>query len=118
MRSALVKDPNSLGFSEIVGSKGAQIKWIFSPRDGAPTFAMRLVRLEAGGIIPEHSHPWEHEIFILKGSGRIRVGESTYDVSEGNAVLIPPNLPHEYRAKTEMLFLCMIPNSGVPPEHR
>ncbi|MEM3928925.1 MAG: cupin domain-containing protein [Candidatus Korarchaeum sp.] len=118
MSSALVKDVSSLEFSEVPGSRGAHIKWIFSPKDGAPTFAMRLIKVEAGGTIPEHSHPWEHEIFILKGSGRIRVGENTYLVSKGNAILIPPDVPHEYYATTEMLFLCMIPNSGVPAVYR
>ncbi|RDD53198.1 MAG: cupin domain-containing protein [Candidatus Korarchaeota archaeon NZ13-K] len=118
MSPALVRDAGSVEFSEVAGSKGAYIKWLISPKDGAPNFAMRLIRVEAGGVIPEHSHPWEHEIFILKGSGRIRVGEDTYQVSEGNAVLVPPNIPHEYHATTEMLFICMIPNSGVPPEYR
>ncbi len=118
MSSASVKDVSSLEFSGVVGSRGAFIKWIFSPKDGAPTFAMRLIKIEAGGTLPEHFHPWEHEIFILRGSGRVRIGENTYDVSEGNAVFIPPNLPHEYQALTEMLFICVIPNAGVPPEYR
>ncbi|MCC6029170.1 MAG: cupin domain-containing protein [Candidatus Korarchaeum sp.] len=115
---ALVRDVRSIEFSDVPGARGTQIKWLISPKDGAPTFAMRLIRIEANGEIPEHSHPWEHEIFILKGSGKIRVYETIYDVSEGDAVLIPPDAPHEYHADTEMLFICLIPNSGVPPEYR
>jgi len=115
---ALIRDVSSIEFSDVPGTRGAQIKWLISPKDGAPTFTMRLIRIEASGEIPEHSHPWEHEIFILKGSGKIRVNETIYNVSEGNAVLIPPDAPHEYHADTEMLFICLIPNSGVPPEYR
>lgn len=118
MPSPIVKDVNFVDFSEIPGSRGAFIKWILSPKDGAPTFSMRLIRIEAGGAIPGHSHPWEHEIYVLKGSGRVRIGEETYSVSEGKALLIPPDVEHEYQADAEMLFLCLIPNSGVPPELR
>lgn len=118
MPSAVIKEVSSLEFSEVSGARGAYIKWILSPKDGAPNFSMRLIRLEAGGTIPEHSHPWEHEIYVLKGIGRIKVGEETYRISEGKAVLIPPSVGHEYHAESEMLFLCLIPNSGVPPEHK
>jgi quercetin dioxygenase-like cupin family protein len=88
---------------------GAYIRWLISEKDGAPTFYMRLFRLEAGAHIAAHFHPWEHEIFILEGSGRIRIGSKIYNVREGVFLYIPANVEHEYWADTPMRFLCMIP---------
>jgi len=116
MSKFLVKDVESIPFQPVPQASGTYIKWVFSPKDGAPNFSMRLFRVEAGGKIPEHSHPWEHEILVLRGRGRIRIGSEEFEVGEGSAIYVPPNEPHEYLAHEEMLFLCMIPNEGVPPE--
>ncbi|MCE4623798.1 MAG: cupin domain-containing protein [Caldisphaeraceae archaeon] len=89
---------------------GAYIRWLLRDNDGAKTFFMRYFRIEKGGHINHHFHPWEHEIFVLEGEGRIRIGSKVYRVSKGNFVFIPPNVDHEYWADTEMRFLCMIPS--------
>ncbi len=118
MARPLIKDIESIPFEEVPQAKGTYIKWVFSPKDGVPNFSMRIFRVEAGGHIPEHSHPWEHEILVLKGRGVIRIGNEEFEVREGNAIFVPPDVPHEYFAHEEMMFLCMIPNEGVPPELR
>jgi len=114
----LVKRVEDIPFEPVPQAKSTHIKWIFSPKDNVPNFSMRLFRVEAGGNIPEHSHPWEHEIFVLKGKGRIRIGTQTFEIAEGDAIYVPPDIPHEYDAYEEVLLLCMIPNEGVPPERR
>ncbi len=116
MPRPVVKDVDSIPFQSVPQAEKTYIKWVFSPKDGVPNFSMRIFRVEAGGHIPEHSHPWEHEILVLKGRGKIRIGDQEFEVKEGNAIYIPPDLPHEYFAYEEILFLCMIPNEGVPPE--
>jgi quercetin dioxygenase-like cupin family protein len=90
----------------------ATIRWLISEKDGASTFSMRLFEIDAGGKILAHSHPWEHEIFILSGTVKIRIGSKWYVVREGMFLYIPPNVEHEYiNAGTEQLrFLCIIPN--------
>jgi len=87
------------------------IRWLITDKDGAPTFAMRLFEVEPGGHIPAHKHPWEHEIFILEGEGRIRIGNNEYNVSQGYVVYIPPNVEHEYWNTSNRLlrFICVIP---------
>ena len=97
---------------------GTVIRWLISERDGAPTFAMRYITVEKGGHINSHKHPWEHEIFILKGSGEVRIGSEIYKMSEGYFIYIPPNVEHEYWNKGEdtLEFLCMIPNKPSVPE--
>ena len=87
------------------------IRWLIKGDDGAPTFAMRLFTVEPGGYIKPHHHPWEHEIYVLKGIGEIRIGSRIYRVTSGSFLLIPPNVEHEYTniGEEDLEFLCMIP---------
>jgi len=99
-------------------AENTTIRWLISRKDGAPNFAMRLFRIGPGGSIPSHSHDWEHEIFVLRGSGLVRIGEKEYRVSEGTFLFIPPNVEHYYEntGEGDLEFLCLIPLKGVPPE--
>ncbi len=88
------------------------VRWVISEKDGAPTYAMRVFRIGVGGHINPHSHPWEHEIFVLKGQGTVRIGERHYEVGEGFFLYIPPNVVHEYwnTGITPWEIICTIPN--------
>ncbi len=90
---------------------GTTVRWLIKDEDGARAFAMRLFELEPNAKINPHRHPWEHEIFVLEGEGRVRVGSKWYDVSKGYFIFIPPNVEHEYvnTGPTNLSFLCMIP---------
>lgn len=111
-----VEDVEAQAVPESMAS-GTRIRWIIGEPDNPPTFYMRLFEMEPGAHIKPHFHPWEHEIFILDGSGRLRIGGETYEVSGGTAVYIPPNVEHEYWAGREgMRFLCMIPKSPTAPK--
>lgn len=94
------------------------IRWLIRKEDGAPTFAMRLFELEPEAHIYAHRHPWEHEIFVLEGKGRIRIGAKIYDVEQGMFVFIPPNVEHEYwnTGNSIMRFLCLIPHKATAEE--
>jgi len=98
---------------------GTFIKWFFKPEE-TPLYAMRVFEVKPGGHIKAHSHPWEHEIYVLKGKGRIRVGESFYDVEEDTAIYIPPNVIHEYwnTGESVLRFICTIPNKPTAKEEQ
>jgi len=90
---------------------GITIRWLITNKDGANHFAMRYFEVEEGAVIPEHHHPWEHEIFILKGKCKITEGEEERVVNAGTAVFIRPDLPHSYEnvGDEKVVFLCLIP---------
>jgi quercetin dioxygenase-like cupin family protein len=90
---------------------GVTIRWLIKESDGAKRFAMRYFELQQGAIIPEHDHPWEHEIFVLKGKGEITVDDEKKEVSEGMAVFIEPEALHSYKntGSDKLVFLCVIP---------
>ena len=99
---------------EINGEKlrGVWIRWLFRGGE-ARAFAFRVFRVEPGAVIPAHRHPWEHGILVLRGKGVVRIGRARYVVREGNFMLIPPNVEHEYvnTGDEDWVFLCVIPSS-------
>jgi len=53
-----------------------------------------LLRYKAGEGANEHSHPHEQIAIILKGKSRVTIAGQVFIVGEGEAVHIPPNVPH------------------------
>lgn len=102
---------------EVRNAERTWIRVLISKKDGAPTYAMRIFEIEPGGHIPLHDHPWEHEIFVLEGKLRIRIGDEVYEVSNGTAIYIPPNIPHEYWNVGDgiLRFICTIPHKPTAP---
>ncbi|MGA1822760.1 MAG: cupin domain-containing protein [Thermoplasmatota archaeon] len=96
------------------GVKNTYIQWLYSKEDGAPNFSMRRFILKAGGKIPLHDHPWEHEIYILSGSARVFTDIEETIVKEGDVLFVPVDEPHGYEntGGGDLIFLCMIPNNG------
>lgn len=93
------------------GARGCCIRELLTARDGAPTFAMRRFRVEPGGNTPSHSHPWEHEVFVLTGTATVVRADGEDCVEAGDAVLVLPNEQHSFvnRGDGPLEFLCMIP---------
>jgi quercetin dioxygenase-like cupin family protein len=93
------------------GAKSTRIKWLINEKDGAPTFLMRHFTVEPGGFTPFHNHDWEHEVYILEGQGTVRYENQEEKIGPGDAILIPPNKKHQFRASTDhsLTFLCMVP---------
>ncbi len=48
--------------------EGIRIRWLLTQKEGAPNFAMRD-RADPGVVFAPHHHPYEHEIYVLGGSG-------------------------------------------------
>ncbi len=53
-----------------------------------------LVQLDAGANLPAHQHPHEQIAYVLRGRLRFQVGEESRELAEGDALLIPGNMPH------------------------
>ncbi len=88
-----------------------RVRWLITKEMGAENFAMRLFEMEAGGFSPLHSHPWEHEVFVLEGDGLL-VGEvEEREFRAGDVIFIPPNEKHQLKTGGEktVKFLCLVP---------
>lgn len=97
------------------GSSGCQVRWLVDEQNGAPNFAMRQFEVAPGGYTPKHSHPYEHEVFVLEGQGVVLEGEVEHPLKPGDFVLVTPDEVHQFRntGATPLKFLCLVPNSSA-----
>ena len=100
---------------EMEGASGCSVRWLVGEADGAPTFAMRQFEVAAGGYTPRHSHPYEHEVYVLAGQGAVLEGEREHTIRAGDVVFVAPDEIHQFRNTSEqpLRFLCVIPNSAT-----
>ena len=93
------------------GVVGVKMRVVIGEEEGAPHFIMRHFSVEPGGQTPYHSHPWEHEVFVLKGEGKVIQGDKAFRVSPGHVIYIPPGEEHQFvnSGNEPMEFLCLIP---------
>jgi quercetin dioxygenase-like cupin family protein len=90
---------------------GVTVRWVISEKDGAPNFAMRVFEVEPGAASPFHTHSWEHEVFILAGSGFVRDEDSQTPFGEGDVVFVAPQEKHQFvnDGDITLRFICVIP---------
>jgi quercetin dioxygenase-like cupin family protein len=94
------------------GASKLKVRWLITKEIGAPNFAMRLFEMETGGNSPLHTHPWEHEVFILEGEGTVFGGREERALKAGDVVFVPPNEEHQFRSSNRkpLKFLCLVPH--------
>jgi len=96
------------------GAKDITIRWLISDRDGAENFAMRLFEVKPSGYTPYHQHDWEHEVYILGGTGTLKTEGGDKPLKEGDIVFVKPMEWHSFRNAGEgrLRFLCLVPCKG------
>jgi len=87
------------------GAHGIVLRTVISEADGAPNFFMRVISFEADSASPSHSHAWEHEAFIISGTGTVEVEGETITLKQGDVVYIPPNAEHCFQTTEPMEML-------------
>jgi len=93
------------------GVKDVKLRWLISKKDGAENFAMRLFEIKPGGHTPLHRHDWEHEVFILEGSGITRNKTNEELFKKGDIFYVPSMEWHQFvnNGDITLKFLCLIP---------
>ncbi len=91
-------------------AKGTSIR-VLVPE--GPSFVMRVLTVKPGGWTPAHAHPWEHEVYVLSGAGRI-VGEGEHDIAPGDAVFVPAGEAHSFvnAGDEDLSFICVVPKGS------
>ncbi len=92
--------------------QGVQMREMITGQDGAPNFALRVFDLEPGAGTPFHAHEWEHEVFILKGTGKVRTEGKDTLFKAGDSVYLAPNEKHCFVADDPVQFICVIPSKN------
>ena len=94
------------------GAAGCRMRCLIGPDDGAPSFTMRQFEVAPGGNTPQHTHAYEHEVFVLDGTGVVSGVEGQRALRPGVAVYVAPNELHQFRntGAVPLRFLCLIPH--------
>jgi quercetin dioxygenase-like cupin family protein len=94
--------------------EGIEKRVVIGPRQGAPTFVMRVFDLAPGTSTAFHTHDWEHEVFVLGGQGMAvdRHGETA--LVPGDAIFVVPNEQHCFKnpGREAFRFMCLVPLRG------
>jgi quercetin dioxygenase-like cupin family protein len=100
---------------EMEGSEGCHVRWLLGEKDGTPNFAMRQFEVAPGGHTPRHSHPYEHEVFVLEGEGVVYEGDQPHRFQAGDVIVVKPDEVHQFRntGAAPLKFLCLVPNSAT-----
>jgi quercetin dioxygenase-like cupin family protein len=98
----------------IEGAEGVSKASLLTAAEGAPTVAMRLFELKAGGHTPWHTHDWEHIVYVLEGSGLLKTENGNAGFRTGDSLLVDPNEMHNFTNTGDgrLRFLCIVPLKG------
>jgi quercetin dioxygenase-like cupin family protein len=98
---------------QMEGVKGVSMRMMVGRSDGAPNFSMRHFTVEPGGHTPHHSHNYEHEIYVVEGTGRAEYDGQFKDIRAGDVLFIEPNKVHQFvnTGKQPFQFLCLVPGT-------
>jgi AraC family transcriptional regulator len=58
----------------------------------------------SGWVMGFHEHPHFEITVVIFGSGTFYIHDQAYPIQEGNVILIPPNIPHNYSSSTCIRF--------------
>ncbi len=92
---------------------GGKIRWLITHRDGAKNFSMRLITIPKGRSTPDHSHDYEHEIFIVEGTGEAILDGKRSKVKSDDFLFIPGGTRHTIHATDDMKMICVVPISAA-----
>lgn len=92
------------------GAEGVQMALMVGRADGAPHFSLRHFQVTPGGHSPRHSHDYEHEVYIVEGTGEVLLEGAYRPIGAGDVVYVPADQEHQFRAgEAGLRFLCLVP---------
>jgi len=109
----VVKNCSDVQKENVEEAEKTQIQWLITEKDGAENFFMRLFTVHPNGSTPLHSHNWEHEIFVLKGNGKVVTEDKNIAVKDRDVVFVPANEKHQFVNTGDSIFeiICLIPKT-------
>jgi len=93
----------------VVRWEDTPIEWL-SPDIGrqmihTETMTLARITLRRGALVPRHEHKNEQIATVLEGRLRFAVGGEEREVTAGQSVPVPANVPHEVEALEDSVVL-------------
>jgi len=91
--------------------QGVTIRWLWAEKDGAPHFALRLFEVQPGASTFYHSHPHEHELYMLSGQAVLRGKDGERTLELNDTAFVPGDEEHQLinTGPDVLRFLCAVP---------
>jgi len=70
-----------------------------------PDLSAGLYVLDAGAVDPQSPHTEDELYYVVRGRGRITVGDEIHDVEPGSLVFVGADVPHRFHDISERLEL-------------
>jgi quercetin dioxygenase-like cupin family protein len=74
-----------------------------------PAGTITLFAFDAGEGLSEHSAPFDAVVQVIEGKGHFVIGGEDHNLTEGQLIIMPANVPHAVRAdqKFKMLLIML-----------
>lgn len=81
-------------------------------------FEMRYFEVGPGGYTSLERHQHEHAVMVVRGQGRVRLGDETHEVAAFDVVHVPSGTPHQFENPTGEPFgiVCTVDAERDRPE--
>jgi quercetin dioxygenase-like cupin family protein len=93
---------------------GNLIYWMITSEMGAKNFELRYIEIPVRGKSSYGSHGHEHEVFTIKGEGKIKGVDYEKPLKPNMAVFVPGDEEHQWiNTGTEPFgFICVVPRGA------
>jgi quercetin dioxygenase-like cupin family protein len=98
---------------------GVTIRRVISDVDGAEANVMDIFEIAPGGQTPQHSHPWEHQIFVISGHGWSADSSGRREFREGDVIYVKPGESHTFgnSGPQPVKLVCVVPKAALTAYH-
>jgi quercetin dioxygenase-like cupin family protein len=74
-----------------------------------PSGTITLFAFDAGEGLSEHSAPFDAVVQVIEGKGHFVIGGEDHNLTEGQLIIMPANVPHAVKAdqKFKMLLIML-----------
>ena len=63
------------------------------------------IRMDAGAVVPLHTHPHEQTGYLVAGRCRFQIGAEVRELSPGDTWMVPGGAEHEATALDDSVFI-------------
>jgi len=89
-----------------------RVRWMLAKNVDAPNFYMRMIEVQPDSATEYHTHPWEHEVYMVAGKCEVQDADGNRtELTPGMFAYVAPNEKHQFIniGDSLMQFICVIP---------
>jgi len=72
------------------------------------TGSLTVFAFDEGEGLTEHTSPYDTSILVLEGKAQLMIGGNPYEVSTGEMLIMPANVPHAVKAVERFKILLIM----------